>query len=59
MLFTDRERGSGELIGEMSASAREVFDDVIEQVEQLQSHLVDLEAFVVERHGDGRRSGAG
>ena len=48
----------------MAASAREVLDDLVGEVEELERYLVDLEALVIEGHrlelsGTGTGAGAG
>jgi hypothetical protein len=60
MLFTiDSE--ARQLVGQMSASARQGFDEVIGKIKKLQSELIHVKTFVIEGHREreGERERAG
>ena len=46
----DRERRASELVGEVPAPARQLLDDFVGEIEEVERELLDVEAFVVERH---------
>ena len=50
MLLTTDERCARELVGKMAPATREILDDLVGEIEELERELIDVEAFVIEWH---------